>query len=54
MAINALSILIPTYNDECVMLVDDLRQQAEQAGIVYEILVGDDGSMTGCFLSTAI
>ena len=44
MAINALSILIPTYNDECVMLVDDLRQQAEQAGIVYEILVGDDGS----------
>lgn len=44
MAINALSILIPTYNDECVMLVDDLRQQAEQAGIVFEILVGDDGS----------
>ena len=44
MAIKALSILIPTYNDECVMLVDDLRQQAEQAGIVYEILVGDDGS----------
>ena len=45
MAINALSILIPTYNDECVMLVDDLRQQAEQAGIVFEILVGDDGSI---------
>ena len=44
MAINALSILIPTYNDECVKLVDDLRQQAEQSGIVFEILVGDDGS----------
>ena len=44
MAINALSILIPTYNDECVTLVDDLRQQAEQSGIVFEILVGDDGS----------
>ena len=44
MAITALSILIPTYNDLCINLVDALRQQAEQAGIVYEILVGDDGS----------
>ena len=40
----ALSILIPTYNDLCVKLVGDLRQQAEAAGIIYEILVGDDGS----------
>ena len=44
MAIKALSILIPTYNDLCVKLVDDLRQQAEEATIDYEILVGDDGS----------
>jgi glycosyltransferase involved in cell wall biosynthesis len=44
MAITALSILIPTYNDLCVKLVGDLRQQAEQTGIGYEILVGDDGS----------
>ena len=44
MAINALSILIPTYNDLCVKLVDNLRQQAEEAAIDYEILVGDDGS----------
>jgi glycosyltransferase involved in cell wall biosynthesis len=44
MAIKALSILIPTYNDLCVKLVDDLRQQAEDATIDYEILVGDDGS----------
>ena len=44
MAITALSILVPTYNDLCVNLVGDLRQQAEQAGIDYEILVGDDGS----------
>ena len=44
MAIATLSILIPTYNDVCVRLVADLRQQAEQAGIVYEILVADDGS----------
>jgi len=40
----ALSILIPTYNDLCVKLVGDLRQQAEAIGIMYEILVGDDGS----------
>lgn len=40
----ALSILIPTYNDLCVKLVGDLRQQAETIGIMYEILVGDDGS----------
>ena len=44
MAIKALSILIPTYNDLCVKLVGDLRQQAEAVGIIYEILVGDDGS----------
>ena len=45
MAIAALSILIPTYNDLCFTLVGDLRQQAEEAGIDYEILVGDDGSI---------
>ena len=44
MTITALSILIPTYNDLCVKLVGDLRRQAEQTGIDYEILVGDDGS----------
>ena len=44
MAIKALSILIPTYNDLCVKLVGDLRQQAEAVGIICEILVGDDGS----------
>ena len=44
MSIKDLSILIPTYNDLCVKLVGDLRQQVEAAGIVYEILVGDDGS----------
>lgn len=44
MAITALSILIPTYNDLCVNLVDELRQQAEQTGIAFEILVADDGS----------
>lgn len=28
----------------CVNLVDELRQQAEQTGIAFEILVADDGS----------
>ena len=40
----ALSILIPTYNDLCVNLVGNLHQQAEAVGIMFEILVGDDGS----------
>ena len=42
--IQSLSILIPTYNDQCVSLVDALRRQSETAGIAYEILVADDGS----------
>ena len=41
---NALSILIPTYNDCCSQLVADLRRQTEALAIDYEILVGDDGS----------
>ena len=39
-----LSILIPTYNYDCRRLVSDLHQQAEQAGIEYEIIVADDAS----------
>ena len=39
-----LSILIPTYNDPCLALVTTLQQQAEEAGISYEIIVADDGS----------
>ena len=39
-----LSILIPTYNDKCYQLVSDLHQQAMSLGIVYEIVVADDGS----------
>lgn len=44
MAITSLSILIPTFNDLCVNLVEVLRLQAEETGITYEILVADDGS----------
>ncbi|MBE6292410.1 MAG: glycosyltransferase family 2 protein [Bacteroidales bacterium] len=39
-----LSILIPTYNYDCRCLVSDLHQQAQQAGIAYEIIVADDAS----------
>ena len=39
-----LSILIPTFNDQCSTLVGNLQQQAEELGISYEILVADDGS----------
>lgn len=39
-----LSILIPTYNYDCRRLVNDLHQQAELAGIAYEIIVADDAS----------
>ena len=39
-----LSILIPTYNHNCTVLVRHLQQQAELSGIPYEILVADDGS----------
>jgi glycosyltransferase involved in cell wall biosynthesis len=51
MMIQALSILIPTYNDRCFKLVGDLRQQAESCGILYEILVGDDGSTDASVIS---
>lgn len=39
-----LSILIPTYNDICVSLVQSLHKQASAIDIPFEILVADDGS----------
>lgn len=52
MAIRALSILIPTYNDPCVTLVETLCHQAEAAAIRYEIIVGDDGSTSEDIIKT--
>lgn len=43
-AVMKLSILIPAYNQSCLRLVNDLKQQCEQEGLDYEILVADDGS----------
>ena len=39
-----LSILIPTYNDACYNLVEELHRQACEEDIDYEIIVADDGS----------
>ena len=40
----SISILIPTYNDDCSALVTDLHRQASSLDISYEIIVADDGS----------
>ncbi|MGI6233277.1 MAG: glycosyltransferase family 2 protein [Prevotella sp.] len=40
-----ISILLPSYNDDCVKLVNTLHTQAEAIdGLQFEILVADDGS----------
>ena len=39
-----LSILIPVFNTVCVQLVSNIRQQALDAGITFEVIVADDGS----------
>ncbi len=40
----SLSVLIPTYNHDCVTLVEQLQAQLKNAAIPYEIIVADDGS----------
>lgn len=50
-----LSILIPTYNYDCQLLVNSLNHQARKAGTEYEIIVLNDGStrplnLTNCQL----
>ena len=39
-----LSILIPTYNKDCLLLVDALAQQIDEFAIDAEVVVVDDGS----------
>lgn len=39
-----ISILIPTYNQPCLELVEEMRRQAEVLSAPYEIIVADDGS----------
>lgn len=43
--VSELSIVIPTYNQECARLVEELYEQARQVeGLRYEIIVAEDGS----------
>ena len=47
-----LSILIPTYNYDCGLLVSSLQRLAEQTvGTVYEIIVAEDGSTDQAMVS---
>lgn len=41
-----ISILIPVYEENCIHLVNDLREQAKKLLEDFEILVFDDGSPT--------
>ncbi len=49
---NELSILIPTYNGDCRRQVAELSRQAEAVdSLRYEIIVADDGSTEGHYVS---
>jgi len=41
-----ISILLPSYNNDCTLLVEQLRRQCESIGdnLTWEIIVADDGS----------
>lgn len=53
-----LSIIIPTFNDECATLVKELQAQCEESMAKgnllsnYEIIVGDDGSTDNAIITT--
>lgn len=48
-----LSVLIPTFNDECLQLASQLQAQASAInGLDYEILVADDGSTDAAVVAT--
>ena len=42
-----LSILLPVYNCNCVALVTELQRQCVECKIEFEIIVADDGSLSG-------
>ena len=48
-----ISILIPIYNRNATKLVDDLRKQLEETGVLYEIVAFDDGSEEKTLLENA-
>ena len=42
-----LSILLPVYNCSCVALVTELQRQCVECKVDFEIIVADDGSLSG-------
>jgi len=42
-----LSILLPIYNCNCVALVTELQRQCVECKVEFEIIVADDGSLSG-------
>ena len=44
-----LSILLPVYRCNCVALVTELQRQCVEAEADFEIIVADDGSLSGAF-----
>ena len=42
-----LSILLPVYNCNCVALVTELQRQCVECKVEFEIIVADDGSLSG-------
>ena len=42
-----ISILIPTKNYDCHLLIEELHKQGEVLGVPFEILVAEDGTETG-------
>lgn len=42
-----LSILIPTKDYDCHLLIEELHKQGEVLGVPFEILVAEDGTETG-------
>ena len=48
-----LSILLPVYNCNCVALVTELQRQCVECKIEFEIIVADDGSLSGAIVTNA-
>lgn len=48
-----LSILLPVYNCNCVALVTELQRQCVECKVEFEIIVADDGSLSGAIGTNA-
>ena len=48
-----LSILLPVYNCNCVALVTELQRQCVECKVEFEIIVADDGTLSGAIGTNA-